>query len=172
VGFDLSGLEAGNPPAIFEQEFMEARAEGFPVTVHCGETMNSEDIWNALVHLKPSRISHGLSCVQDKSLLEYLRYYAIPVEVCPSANWLTKTVPDLHFHPLLEMHKSGLNVTINTDNPSICSTTLSREYAIVKTLLNFSNTALADLFKNSLSSAFGSAANYVNAANFAESFFS
>ena len=156
VGFDLSGIEEGYPVDLFLEELQQAQKEGFPITIHCGETTKAKTIWEAIEALHPSRISHALSAVSDEDLLKQLAILQIPIEVCPSTNWLTQTVADLADHPMRKMHASGIKLTVNTDNPAICRSTLSRDYAILTSMMGFSDHDIEQFIKNSLTSMFGS----------------
>ena len=46
------------------------------------------------------------------------------------AIWIPGSFPPSRAHPLSEMIGNGLLVTLNSDDPSICGTTLSREYSL------------------------------------------
>jgi adenosine deaminase len=155
VGFDLSGIEEGYPPSVFVEEFDQVYERGFPITIHCGETMGAEDIWHTLQYLHPSRISHALSAVGDEQLLDHLAELRLPIEICPTSNWLTGTVQDLKSHPMRTMHEKNLKLTVNTDDPAVCQTTMSSEYELVGFNLGFSNRDLDQLMSNSLSAMFG-----------------
>ena len=48
--------------------------------------------------------------------------------MCITSNYQSGVVESLDTHPLVKMLESGLNVTINTDDPSISRITLSHEY--------------------------------------------
>lgn len=50
------------------------------------------------------------------------------MEVCITSNYQSGVVQSLDTHPLMNMLNAGLNVTINTDDPSISRITLSHEY--------------------------------------------
>jgi adenosine deaminase len=52
-------------------------------------------------------------------------------EVCVTSNYQSGVVGSLETHPLMRMCDAGLNVTINTDDPSISRITLSHEYYTV-----------------------------------------
>jgi adenosine deaminase len=54
-----------------------------------------------------------------------------PFEVCVTSNYQSGVVPAPEAHPLARMLDRGLNVTINTDDPSISRITLSHEYHVV-----------------------------------------
>ena len=49
-------------------------------------------------------------------------------EVCVTSNYQSGVVQSLDTHPLMKMLENGINVTINTDDPSISRITLSHEY--------------------------------------------
>jgi adenosine deaminase len=49
-------------------------------------------------------------------------------EVCVTSNYQSGVVKALTEHPLPRMLEAGLNVTINTDDPSVSRITLSHEY--------------------------------------------
>ncbi len=155
VGFDLSGIEEGYPASLFQNEFQEIRRIGFPVTIHCGETTSVDNVWETIETLQPSRISHALSAINDKRLLKRLSELQIPIEICPTTNWLTQTVPDLSMHPIKKMKSNGTKLIVATDNPAICRTTLSKEYSLLMSEMGFSNHEIEQLIENSLDSMFG-----------------
>jgi adenosine deaminase len=154
VGFDLSGVETGYPPKIFNGFFKKVHEMGFRSSIHCGETTGPENIWESLNNICPHRISHGLSAVQDKSLLEYLRENEISVEICPTSNLLTKRIESIKLHPIRQLYDNGIKVTINTDNPEICNTTLSKEIHLLIKNNIFSLSEIKNLLNNSLEVSF------------------
>ena len=54
----------------------------------------------------------------------------IPFEVCLTSNIQSGVVTSLSGHPLPQMLASGLNVTLNTDDPSISQITLGHEHGL------------------------------------------
>ncbi|MCJ7734190.1 MAG: hypothetical protein MUP11_06545, partial [Anaerolineales bacterium] len=56
-------------------------------------------------------------------------------EVCVTSNHHSGVVKNLAEHPVRQMIKEGLNVTINTDDPSISRINLSSEYQAVHKVL-------------------------------------
>lgn len=81
VGLDSS--EKGHPPSKFKAVFDRARAEGFLTVAHAGEEGPPEYIWEALRLLKVSRIDHGVRCVEDPALVDYLAEHQIPSLCAP-----------------------------------------------------------------------------------------
>lgn len=63
-------------------------------------------------------------------------------EVCVTSNYQSGAVPGIKAHPLSQMISEGLNVTINTDDPSISQIKLSDEYRLSCEVLNISLTQL------------------------------
>jgi adenosine deaminase len=53
-------------------------------------------------------------------------------EVCPTSNYQSGVVAALSEHPLARMLNAGVNVTLNTDDPSISAITLSDEYHLAE----------------------------------------
>ncbi|MEN8006689.1 MAG: adenosine deaminase, partial [Candidatus Krumholzibacteriota bacterium] len=52
------------------------------------------------------------------------------LEVCLSSNLQTGAVPSLKEHPLPRFLDAGVKVALCTDNPTVSSTSLSREYEL------------------------------------------
>jgi adenosine deaminase len=57
-------------------------------------------------------------------------------EVCVTSNFQSGVVSSLADHPLPRMIEAGLNVTVNTDDPSVSRITLAHEYQLVCEELN------------------------------------
>lgn len=137
VGIGLGGAEKPNPARAFRGVFRRARSNGLAVVAHAGEEVGPESIWEALMILGAQRIGHGISAYKDPQLMDYLREHQIPLEVCPTSNIFTgafaKTLAD---HPIRHLYHEGLNVTVNTDDPSVFSVQLADE------LINLCNYSL------------------------------
>lgn len=128
VALGLGGIEAGNPPELFQEAFDRARAAGLPAVPHAGEIAGAESIWGALRTLKAQRIGHGVRCLEDPELVAELRDRQIPLEVCPTSNVCLGVAPSLAEHPLPRLLDEGLYITINSDDPPMFNTTLTDEY--------------------------------------------
>ena len=70
VGLDSS--EVGHPPSKFTRVFSKSRDEGYLTVAHAGEEGPAEYIWEAIELLKVERIDHGVRCLEDKELTDYL----------------------------------------------------------------------------------------------------
>ncbi|MEV6924916.1 adenosine deaminase [Dactylosporangium sp. NPDC051485] len=145
VSFGLGGPERGVPREWFAPHFAAARAAGLRSAPHAGESTGPETIWDALRHLGAERIGHGIAAAQDPALLAHLREQDIALEVCPTSNVCTRSVPSLAEHPLAALVAAGVPVTINSDDPPMFSTTLNQEYAVAAQLLGLDESGVADL---------------------------
>ncbi|HEY8534467.1 MAG TPA: adenosine deaminase [Micromonospora sp.] len=154
ISFGLGGPEVGVPRAQFKPYFDQARAAGLRSVPHAGETTGPQSIWEAVRELGAERIGHGISCVDDPVLLEYLAEQRIAMEVCPTSNVRTRAVPSLAEHPLPRMVEAGLLVTINSDDPPMFGTTLTDEYAIAARLLGWGREGIATLARNAVTASF------------------
>jgi len=116
VGLDSS--ERGFPPEKFAPVFDQARRRGFKAVAHAGEEGPAEYIWQALKLLKAERIDHGVRCIEDARLVNYLVKEQIPLTVCPLSNVKLGVFGDMHQHNFKQLLDSGLLVTVNSDDPA------------------------------------------------------
>ena len=116
VGLDSS--ELGFPPEKFVPVFDWARQWGFKTVAHAGEEGPPEYIWQALKLLRVDRIDHGVRCLEDAGLVDYLVEKQIPLTVCPLSNVKLKVFDDMKQHNLKQMMGLGLWVTVNSDDPA------------------------------------------------------
>jgi adenosine deaminase len=145
VSFGLGGPETGVPRPQFASHFARARAEGLHSVPHAGESAGPQSIWEALDSLGAERIGHGIAAAQDQALMEALVDRGIALEVCPTSNVRTRSVPSLEEHPLPALVEAGVIVTINSDDPPMFATTLNKEYVVAASLLGLDVTGVADL---------------------------
>jgi aminodeoxyfutalosine deaminase len=153
VAFGIGGDEARGAPELFRDVYAFAADHGLHLTAHAGETTSPESIWGAL-NLGAERLGHGLSAVQDPELLEELAQRQIPVEICITSNVLTGACPKLEDHPVRRYFDQGLMLTLNTDDPAMFRTSLSREYSIAQKTFGFTEEQLRELARNSFEASF------------------
>jgi aminodeoxyfutalosine deaminase len=128
AGVGLGGLEADYPPESYAAVFDRVRAEGLGSVPHAGEVAGPESIRGALHALGADRIRHGIRAVEDPDLLVELAERRIVLDVCPVSNVRTGAVPSLAEHPLPQLLEAGILCSINTDDPAMFDTDLTREY--------------------------------------------
>jgi adenosine deaminase/aminodeoxyfutalosine deaminase len=154
VSFGLGGPELGVPRSQFAPHFRAAIAEGLHSVPHAGESTGPETIWDALTHLGAERIGHGIAAARDPRLLEHLAERGIPLEVCPTSNVCTRSVPSLAEHPLPALAAAGVPVTVNSDDPPMFATTLNHEYAVAAELLGLDAGGVAELARAGVRASF------------------
>lgn len=128
VALDLAGNEAEFPSRPFYGIFKEAKQAGLHATIHAGEWGPAEHIREAIEELGAERIGHGVRVLEDENVTALARERQTAFEVCITSNYQSGVVETLEEHPLMKMFEQGINVTINTDDPSISRITLSHEY--------------------------------------------
>ncbi|MFI6103964.1 adenosine deaminase [Streptomyces sp. NPDC051310] len=154
VSFGLGGPEIGVPRPQFKPYFDRAIAAGLHSVPHAGETTGPGTVWDALRELRAERIGHGTSAPQDPELLAHLAEHRIALEVCPTSNIATRAVADIEEHPIREMVRAGVLVTVNSDDPPMFGTDLNNEYGVAARLLGLDERGIAELAKNAVEASF------------------
>jgi len=155
IGIGLGGAEASGPAREYKHVFEKALKNGYHVVAHAGEDVGPESIWDALKYLKAERIGHGISAIQDEKLMDYLSEKQTPLEVCPTSNLFTqKYVKKLDDHPIRVFFDRNLNVTVNTDDPTLFGIDLIDEYMSLANKGFFTPAEILKLVKNNLFATF------------------
>lgn len=138
VGIDLAGNEAEFSALPFAPIFREAHQAGLHVTIHAGEWGGATNVLDAILQLGAERIGHGVRVLEDSRAVSLAREYGTLFEVCITSNIQSGVVATLKQHPIKEMLAQGLNVTVNTDDPSVSQIVLSDEYKLASEKIGFS----------------------------------
>ncbi len=138
IALGLGGYEVGHLPAEFKSSFDIVREAGVPAVCHAGETEGPASISGALDLLGSLRIGHGVRCLEDDALTNRLRDEQIVLEVCPSSNVCLGVFNDIESHPLPELRRRGLAVTINSDDPAMFGTSMTHELEIAHKVFGMS----------------------------------
>ncbi|HEV7671698.1 MAG TPA: adenosine deaminase [Thermoanaerobaculia bacterium] len=154
VALDLAGDEANFPGTLFVDHFHAAREAGLRTIAHAGEAAGAESVRQAIEDLEAERIGHGIRSVDDESVLDLIAERNITLEVCPTSNVQTSTVPSLSDHPLPFFLARGLRATLSTDDPSISGIDLAHEYRVAAEGIGLSESELRVLQENALEAAF------------------
>jgi aminodeoxyfutalosine deaminase len=153
VGFGTGGDELQGPAEMFREVYAYAGQHGLRLTAHAGENAGPDSIWGAL-NLHAERIGHGLTACQDPELVEELSKRQIPVEICLTSNLLTRCCPSIPEHPIRNYFDQGVMITLNTDDPAMFATSLSREYQLAQDHFGFTDEHLRELARNSFEASF------------------
>ncbi|MBQ3648029.1 MAG: adenosine deaminase [Spirochaetia bacterium] len=153
VAIDLAGAEALFHTDQFAEPFKKAREYGIPFTIHAGEADGAKSVRDALDY-GASRIGHGVRTAEDPALLEYVIKNQIPLEMCPNSNRQTKAVNDMSKYPIRDYLAKGVKVTVNTDDPAICRTTIAKEFAYIEKKYGITATEKKTMLLNAAEAAF------------------
>lgn len=153
VAFGIGGYEPGNPPEKYAAQFARVYAAGVPCVPHAGETAGPDSMWSAIWVCNAVRIGHGVRCLEDPALVDYLRDKQIPLEVSPTSNVCLKVFPTLADHALPRLLDEGLYVTINSDDPPMFNTTLTDEYLRIAETFGFDVDVIEKLMLNAVRAA-------------------
>ena len=131
LGFDIAADEAGYPLDNHIDAFKYAVQNDINCTAHAGEAKGPESIWETIDKLKVKRIGHGVKCIKDPKLVKILSENNYHLEVCVSSNIKTKTFNKIEDHPISQINKSSISMSINTDGRTISDTDLTNEYELI-----------------------------------------
>ncbi|CAN7208649.1 adenosine deaminase [Ensifer adhaerens] len=154
TGFNLAGEERMHKVADFARAFDIVRDAGLGLTIHAGELSGAFSVRDALDHVRPSRISHGVRAIEDADLVRRLADEGVVLEVCPGSNISLQVFPDFASHPLRALHEAGVRVTLNSDDPPFFHTSLAQEYDIASAVMGFSDDEINGMTRTAIEAAF------------------
>lgn len=128
TGFGMGGAEDVGTQGDYAYAFDLAREAGLQLTTHAGEWGGPASIWQALRDLKVERIGHGVQCIEDHKLVDYIIENEIVLEVCPGSNVALGVAPSWREHPIETLRERGVKLTVSTDDPPFFHTDIKREY--------------------------------------------
>ncbi|WEX77525.1 adenosine deaminase [Sinorhizobium numidicum] len=154
TGFNLAGEERMHSVAEFARAFDIVRDAGLGLTIHAGELSGAFSVRDALDHVRPSRISHGVRAIEDGDLVKRLADEDVVLEVCPGSNISLQVFPDFAAHPLPPLYAAGVRVTLNSDDPPFFHTSLAQEYEIAAHVMGFEDGELNRMTRTAIEAAF------------------
>lgn len=155
VALDLAGAESIYPTSKYRDIFTLVKKYKIPFTIHSGESEGPEGVRLA-VEYGASRIGHGVRIREDQSLLNLIRDKHIPLELCPTSNFLTQAVSSLEDYPIIKYLNAGIIVTINTDDPAIEGTHIKDEFKLLEKSIGLTKEEEIQILHNSIDAAFTS----------------
>lgn len=135
VGIDIAGpLKDGFRYEDYADLYAEARDNGLKTTVHTGEDGTAEEMDHVLDVLPLDRLNHGFRCYTDKKLMEKVRKKNLTMCLCPTSNLSVGFIKDgKHLKEVLRtLWDNGVKFSINTDNPSMLRTNLTKEFDLLR----------------------------------------
>ena len=134
VGIDMADMDIGFGIRRFAPLMLKAKQAGLHVTLHSGEENVPEapqHVRVAIEELGAERIGHGIYAVRDPDVMDLIKRENVLLELCPTSNRLTNSVPSIREHPLRKLMEAGIMVSINSDDPHLFGIDLCHEYDVV-----------------------------------------
>ncbi len=125
---DLYGDELAQPIEKFEPIYRKAKDNGLRLKAHIGEWGTSDDIRRGVEILGLDEIQHGISAVESEEVIKYLIDNKIRLNITPTSNVKLGRVKSICDHPIKELYRAGVDITINSDDILIFNSDVSNEY--------------------------------------------
>ena len=147
-GIDLHGNETVGDLAEFVAAYVAASERGMICKAHAGELCGPESVEQVLDTLKVKRVQHGVRGIESEDLVKRFCDDDITLDLCPWSNVKLGVYPDLQSHPVAELHRKGVRVTVNTDDPTPFGQTLTDEYTWLVTECRITVSEVGAIAKN------------------------
>jgi adenosine deaminase len=128
LGFGLGGDESSVPARAFRPVFDRARRLSLAPLVHAGEWAGPDSVTSALEELRPVRIAHGFRAADDPAVVRRLVRLGTALDICPTSNSSTRALAPGERHPVLDLLRAGVKVSLSTDDPGLFRCTLRSEF--------------------------------------------
>lgn len=154
VGVGLDSSEVGHPPSKFQRVFARARDMGLKLCAHAGEEGPPQYVHEALDLLHIDRMDHGNRSMEDEGLIQRLADEQMTLTVCPLSNLKLCVVHDLKDHPVPEMLRRGLHVTLNSDDPAYFGGYVNQNYVELANAVGLTREQVTRIARNSFEGSF------------------
>jgi adenosine deaminase len=154
TGFGMAGEERFGRVADFARAFDIARDAGLGITIHAGELAGADSVRDALDHVHPSRIGHGVRASEDDNLVRRIADEGVVLEACPGSNLALNVYPDISSHPFDRLRRAGVKLTLNSDDPPHFASSIGREYKMAADAWGYDAADLTDFTCTSIQAAF------------------
>lgn len=154
AGVGLDSSEVGHPPSKFRHVFERAGQMGLKRVAHAGEEGPPAYVWEALDVLHIDRMDHGNRSMEDPRLVERLADERMTLTVCPLSNLKLCVVRDLKDHPVPEMLRRGIHVTLNSDDPAYFGGYVNDNYRALAAATGLTQAQVTQIARNSFEGSF------------------
>ena len=125
---DLYCDEFAQPIENFQPIYKKAKEEGLRLKAHIGEWGTADDVLKGIEILGLDEVQHGIAAAESPKAIKYLVDNNIRLNIVPTSNIKLGRVSKLAEHPIKALYKSGVDVTINSDDILIFDSPVSKEY--------------------------------------------
>jgi len=125
---DLYTDEFAQPIENLKPAYRMAQTHGLRLMAHVGEWGTADDVRRAVEELELDEVQHGIAAVQSRSVVQFLADHNIRLNICPTSNLMLSRVSGLAEHPIRDLYRAGVRVTINTDDKLVFGQSVSQEF--------------------------------------------
>jgi len=129
------------------------KASGLHLSAHAGEFHSAAPVAQA-IELGVERIGHGIQIVNDEAILERVAAQGTTLEVCPISNYRTGALSSEREHPLRQLLRAGVRVTINSDDQGVQSSNWRDDYAFAVDEIGLTEGEIRECLSTSFGSCF------------------
>lgn len=128
-GIDLVGDEAYFDAEFYKPIFAEWNSAGKMTRAHVAESQPAINAYKAITIMRVTNIAHGIRICNEPDIIHAAIDNNVTFDLGITSNFLTGVV-NKDEHPIAEMLNSGLRITLGTDDPVQCNTTLEGEFLL------------------------------------------
>lgn len=125
---DLYGDELAQPIENFIPIYERAKENGWKLKAHIGEWGTAEDVMKGVKILQLDEVQHGIAAANSKEVMQFLKEKGTRLNITPTSNVMLGRVKCMESHPIAELYRNGIDVTINSDDILIFDSDVSKEY--------------------------------------------
>lgn len=125
---DLYGDEFAQPIENFIPIYRKAKENGLRLKAHIGEWGSAEDVYKGIELLGLDEVQHGIAAANSDKVIKYLLRNHIRLNITPTSNLVLSRIKNMKVHPIQKLFRSGVDVTINSDDILIFDSDVSKEY--------------------------------------------
>jgi adenosine deaminase len=149
-GLDLVGDEAYYDVDFYKSIFKRWKEADKILFAHVGESQDVENVRTAIIDLGVTEINHGIKIWEHDDIIQIAKDNGCCFHLALTSNLLTGVLGQYdgrmfssrlnqHWHPVSRMFLSGVDITIGTDDPIQCNTTIDKEYDVLRFYLDIDN---------------------------------
>lgn len=137
IGIDLVGDESCYDPDFYAGILKDWVNRGKLVMAHVGESQGYDNVITAVTKIGIKDICHGIAALTSpryirEGIIDILKDNNVCLHMALKSNYQTKSWSNREHHPICTALKHNIQVTIGTDDPAVCETTLDGEFALAR----------------------------------------
>lgn len=125
-GVDLVGDEGYYNPKFYAPLFRDWVTAGKIVRAHVGESQSCANVTTAIQELQVTNVAHGIQAANNDYALQLAIDNNVTFDMALASNYITNVITG--DHPLFVIYDRGVQVTIGSDDPIQCGTSIKDEY--------------------------------------------